>query len=467
MISSLIEWPHRSTCHHPSSHNRGEATGTWIPRQIEDIPSIISIQSASNSLIALTRSFFDKLRNLFESDRRKDLALKYLEEHENSFFQTAHLRIKEITGKLENSVHGAIAAKLGVIDPELSVDRSTSVERKAEIVYLAQDIVSQAQLSELNTLFGIMKDELFNDHRPTYFIMIDKLDEGWIEDVFRYRLIRALLDTAREFAKIPGVKIILALRKDLIERVFQLTSDPGTQREKYQSHYLNIEWNKSQLIDILDKRIAALIRRRYTKMSVTHADLLPMSVGKQGIADYLVERTHYRPRDVIMFFNACMEKAVDNPNITLSMLREAETEYSSARLRALCDEWRSDYQDLESYTSILKGQSPVFTLGELDLQKLSEFCLSRASVMEDDPKSPLGKHAKAAALGDLELFAFAQRVMSIFYRVGLVGLKTDKFDATRWSFLQGADIHPATIDRDCSVTICPAFYRCLGIKPPK
>src|SRR5271157_6289380 len=54
MISSLIEWPHRSTCHHPSRHNRGEATGTWIPRQIEDIPSIISIQSASNSLIALT-----------------------------------------------------------------------------------------------------------------------------------------------------------------------------------------------------------------------------------------------------------------------------------------------------------------------------------------------------------------------------------------------------------------------------
>src|SRR5208337_4206164 len=55
MISSLIEWPHRSTCHHPSRHNRGEATGTWIPRQIEDIPSIISIQSASNSLIALSR----------------------------------------------------------------------------------------------------------------------------------------------------------------------------------------------------------------------------------------------------------------------------------------------------------------------------------------------------------------------------------------------------------------------------
>src|SRR5208337_3722760 len=67
MISSLIEWPHRSTCHHPSRHNRGEATGTWIPRQIEDIPSIISIQSASNSLISLTGP--DHRRMDVQSDR--------------------------------------------------------------------------------------------------------------------------------------------------------------------------------------------------------------------------------------------------------------------------------------------------------------------------------------------------------------------------------------------------------------
>src|SRR5271157_6307743 len=56
MISSLIERPRRGTCHHPSSHNRGEATGTWITRQIEDIPSIISIHSASNRLIALRQT---------------------------------------------------------------------------------------------------------------------------------------------------------------------------------------------------------------------------------------------------------------------------------------------------------------------------------------------------------------------------------------------------------------------------
>src|SRR5208282_3739429 len=55
MISSLIEWQHRSTCHHPSRHNRGEATGTWIPRQIEDIPSI--------SLISLTMTPADQANN--------------------------------------------------------------------------------------------------------------------------------------------------------------------------------------------------------------------------------------------------------------------------------------------------------------------------------------------------------------------------------------------------------------------
>ena len=121
--------------------------------------------------------------------------------------------------------------------------------------YIAREIVSQAQLSELNMIFSIMRDDLFKDPRPTYYILIDRLDEDWIEDVFRYRLIRALLETAREFVKIPGVKIVLALRKDLIERVFHQTRDPGTQREKYQSHYLNLQWNKDQLMKVLDRRV--------------------------------------------------------------------------------------------------------------------------------------------------------------------------------------------------------------------
>jgi len=65
MISSLIERPHRGTCHHSSRHNRGEATGTRIPPQIKDFPSFISIQSASNSLIALTKIFLGLLLRSF------------------------------------------------------------------------------------------------------------------------------------------------------------------------------------------------------------------------------------------------------------------------------------------------------------------------------------------------------------------------------------------------------------------
>ena len=58
-----------------------------------------------------TRSFFDWFRNHFASDR-KDVALRYLEDHEHSFFQTSQVRIKEITGKLETSVKGALVLKL-------------------------------------------------------------------------------------------------------------------------------------------------------------------------------------------------------------------------------------------------------------------------------------------------------------------------------------------------------------------
>ena len=92
-----------------------------------------------------------------------------------------------------------------------------------------------------------------------------------------------------------------------------------------------------------------------------------MSVGKTGIGEYLVQRTHYRPRDIIMFFNSCIQKAIGSPTISLSMLREAESEYSSARLQALYDEWRTDYPDLDWFWTVVR---PIFDV--------SPFAMGRA-----------------------------------------------------------------------------------------
>ena len=48
----------------------------------------------------------------------------------------------------------------------------------------------------------------------------------------------ALMQTARDFNEVRYAKVVIALRRDLIERVFRLARDSGFQEEKYQSLYL-------------------------------------------------------------------------------------------------------------------------------------------------------------------------------------------------------------------------------------
>ena len=72
--------------------------------------------------------------------------------------------------------------------------------------------------------------------------------------------------------------------------------------------------------------------------------------------DYLLKRTLMRPRDVIMFFNACIKKAEGNPQITPQMIKEAEGEYSRQRLRSLADEWSADYPYLMTIFDITAVQ---------------------------------------------------------------------------------------------------------------
>ena len=110
-------------------------------------------------------------------------------------------------------------------------------------------------------------------------------------------------------------------------------------RKKYQSLYLQLTWSKDDILAVLDKRIAHLVASRYTTQVVGHKEVFPRSFEKLAIGDYLY-RIARRPRDVISYFNTCVQLPPRSANFTISELKKAEGEYSRARLRALADEWK-------------------------------------------------------------------------------------------------------------------------------
>ena len=159
---------------------------------------------------------------------------------------------------------------------------------------------------------------------------------------------------------------MVAIRRDLIDRVFRLVRGAGFQEEKYQSLYLPLCWSPNKIIEILDKRVDKLVKRRYQKrQQVTHRDLLPQKINKTPIMEFITSRAQ-RPRDVISFFNKCIEAAEGKQRLSVDILSRAEGEYARQRLRALGDEWYADYPGLLDFVDILKKRSPSFSLSQVE-----------------------------------------------------------------------------------------------------
>jgi hypothetical protein len=294
-------------------------------------------------------------------------------------------------------------------------------------------------------------------------LIVDQLDEDWVEERLRYKLIMALLQTAREFNEVRHAKVIVAIRRDLIDRVFRLTRDSGFQEEKYQSLYLPLTWPKDRLIEVLDKRIDVLVRRRYTKQPVTHRDVLPKVFRKMPIDEYIFSVAK-RPRDVIAFFNTCIGSAAGQPRLTASALKLAEGEYSRQRLRALADEWSADYPRLADFAKVLQQRPDSFKLRTIKDSDIADLCLSMA--IEEPSSVGLCQLAMQVANTVMTVKEFKFAMARIFYQVGLVGMKLARHEEESWADELGRSISSAEINEETSLVVNPAYRRALGVGGP-
>lgn len=408
-------------------------------------------------------SLVDWIRTQFSDKKRQhEKALAYLEKWGSRFWEQTDYRIEELTTKLESDLKASISSVLPVAKMTLGGAQALSQEEKGAVVERAKYVVNQVQIQELTYVLELL-DSILDDPQKKYYVVIDRLDENWVEEGLRYLLIRALIETVRDFRRVRHAKIIIALRYDLLDRVLRVSRGGGFQEEKYEALYVDLRWSRDQLTKLLDTRIRRMVRQQYTSKEVTHADVLPRLINKTPTMDYILARTLLRPRDVILFFNACIRQAQGNPQITPQMLKEAEGEYSRLRLRSLADEWSADYPFLMSFIDILKGRAAQFPLGSisndecvglairlLDQQLPDEELLRAVAGVDKDPDNTSGLRRCIAAL---------------LYRVGVVGLKLEKFESVAWSTSGRRSISISEMGPDVKISVHPCFWRSLGINP--
>lgn len=402
------------------------------------------------------------LSRLKTKDKTKERALNYLKDWGDKFWQETEYRVKEVTQKLEDNINTNIGINSEALKIALQGGSKISEETKIEVKQKVQRVINNIQIKELSDILNFLSDEVFTDPQQKYFILIDRLDENWIDNILRLKLIRALIETIKTFRCVPNVKIIIALRLDLIQSVFDKTRDSSFQEEKYQSLFLHLKWSKSNLMDLIDKRIERLVSEQYTSKPIKFKNLFPNQVGKTEFMDYLLTRTFNRPRDAIAFVNECLKQSEGKGSVTVEAIRKAEIEYSAQRIDSLTFEWNNHYPALNNYLKIIERMNSKFKLQAITKEKIESFALEFAIDGKHNP-DPVIRAAYSFLNEEITLHNFIITLTKALYTVGIFGIKPDGFSSQLWSFLDTRPPTDGQIKPSSTVFVHPMVWSRLGI----
>lgn len=137
-----------------------------------------------------------------------------------------------------------------------------------------------------------------------------------------------------------------------------------------------LEWDEPRLLELAGKRIAFSlpVTRPMSPMdrwNCVFAETLEYRQNKSF--NYLIDRTLYRPRELIQLCTDIKDKAVEmgaSAPINYRVITVAEYQYSEARLKDISAEYRFQYPGLSSVFETLRGLKYTLDREELELHCL-------------------------------------------------------------------------------------------------
>jgi hypothetical protein len=394
-------------------------------------------------------NFFQRLKERFVSDPAKQKALKYLEKWETKFWVSFDETAKELD---------RFIADAGFI-------KKLSTEKKSQLQQRLKEYVNADQLSDLAHVIRLLADYDV-DVKATNYVLIDRLDENWADESVRYQLIRSLIEALKSMRRISDLKVIVSLRSDLMEKVILETKENGFQSEKYEDYITRITWSADQLKELINKRVNFLFRRKYTRDNIFFDDIFIEKVHKEKAFTYLIERTLFRPRDIISFVNGCLLAAKGKTLIGQSEVTSAERVYSQGRLDALFDEWRSVYPGVEPSVRILTGRRESFSFSELNTSQLPNDLVSlfyEDNRFTRDPIYSLLDEATSGA-GDVLVVRILTELIERLHLIGVLGVNTGPTQPFQWFYKSQRKIGRASLKPDSKIRIHPMVHSALAIR---
>jgi len=407
------------------------------------------------------QSFFERLKatvtNGKRSNTRKEKAVKYMETWSNDFWQQTEILIKSFEKNIQEKFLSSLnidadLIKFGFLDEKFR-NETFVYEAKQK----AESIISNSQVLELLDIMDIMKEDLFTDHQRKYYIVIDDLDNEWIEDSLRLELIGAMVDVIKEFRQLPGIKIVISLRENLNEIVFAKHQHRGSQREKLKPLYSSLEWNAEELSELVNKRLLLLSENEF---SITQAFNQIRRGNKKGL-EYVLERTFYRPRDVISFFNHMIANANNKSTFSNDIISKAEPAYSIERFQALEDEWFENYGKISNVCGFLRSIHNGFKLKSVTENDFTDLYVEE--IEQCGLKGELLQALSDWKKNSINFIGFEKKLIYILYRIGVLGVKKSPEFRTAFYFTKEVIIEKSDISNSCRFYVHPALFSIFKI----
>jgi hypothetical protein len=409
-----------------------------------------------------SRYIFLQIFSAFNKDQRKARGLDYLHKWESKFWISMDENIREITQNLESSVNAELGGEVAKFNGRAGYIRGLSIEKKTQLQRVARRFATPELLSDLSKVIDTLAEHVTRSE-PN-FILIDQLDENWIDPSIKYPMIRALIESLKSLRRISDLKTVVALRSDLLEKVILETQNAGFQSEKYEDYIVRLKWSPKQLKSLVNKRINFLFKRKYSQENIMFEDIFSEKVkNSSNPFTMIIDRTLYRPRDVINFVNTCLEFSEGKTFVSRRSFSLAEQSYSANRLTAMAEEWQNVILNADSVLDMLKGKKETFEISELCTSDLIDQLVQRYPKDIQSKPDELWQLVSDAMSRDVQPFELASTLISRLHLMGAIGVKYDPSLPYQFFFQTQKTLPKIQLDLSTKVKIHPMLHPALGV----
>jgi hypothetical protein len=230
----------------------------------------------------------------------------------------------------------------------------------------SKELIKLYRLEEINELLPALTEMC---QKQKLLVLVDELDRGWDASEDAKAFVAGLFQAVISINELtPNLRVIVSLRMELYDSIPALYEDA----QKYRDVMEIISWDEASLLQLVAKRIRHTVQGLTDNNDIecwnnVFAETLDYRQTKSF--NYLVDRTLYRPREIIQFCTDALQESrkaqswpIDYPVIT-----KAELLYSEERTKDIVAEYRFQFPGLMSIFDVFRGKSYSLNRDDLEL----------------------------------------------------------------------------------------------------